>query len=428
MPPRARGRRCGALRRRPRRGTPDRCRTRTRSVSNPPFSRRSQALSFHAMSRSTSPTTPRARHPRAIQRDERIADAGSTSLRRREILEGGPHAGCRRRPAMPLPAERGGVEPDAVHVGVDQVRRRLAGGGIQRSPDPADPATARRGTRADGRLIGLDMVDADDRARHARRTSARPSGRAARPVPTGAVHVGVPESRDEPSPVRVEHLAARTDRSRRCDVGDQPSATKHVDRPVGRQQPPAGAAHLRSVRRCRTGPRRPESGPSLIARPAHLGGQGGIRVFPSPFSVRRSPSTVSAGRFWLSFRLATTRRGEPESDGPALMPLDVRRRSDLPISRGSGIRLSKCVDQPAEHPRGSPRRSRISGTPREVRRRRSSTSARRLIVVPAGRDVPVRALHDDEEFVRSESMDHSSGWPTWPTMVRSSRSGSSTTA
>jgi hypothetical protein len=137
-----------------------------------------------------------------------------------------------RRETSNAAPQRRAVEPHAVHVGVHEVRRNLARGGVEhlerRGVRPQRVAEARPDPDAVGeqRCAAHDRRGLGSRGRLAQRLALGRQG------PLHDVDVVIPQSRDEPGTVASEHPPASRQGARGRDVGDGATGQVHVDRIV----------------------------------------------------------------------------------------------------------------------------------------------------------------------------------------------------
>ena len=330
----------------------------TRRVSNPRPRRRAQDASFHAMSRSTMPTTPRDAASAAIRGDERVADRRVDVVEPAGDLEGrrlAQHADAVGLVA--LAAQGGGVQPDAVHVGVDQVGRDVAGGLVEHreARDVGPQGIAEAG--ADPPAVRQHGRVAHDPRGVRRRIAACPSGsRCDGERPLHDVHVMVPQPGNQPGAVARR---APGPRGGSAPAGAMSAISavveEDVERPLGRQQLPAAAGDPRVADRADASRRAPA--PAVTTGPSRRGRGASRRRGPGWRRDRRRVSSrdhrLDDIRGLVLAQLALgdhPRRRQPEADRAPLEPLDeggiVR-----PLPHQPGIRhpALEAGDEPVEH-------------------------------------------------------------------------------
>ena len=371
---------------RARRGTAGRCRTRRGGCRSPAARRRAQASSFQAMSRSTSPTIARGpRHPAPSRATSRSPIVGVDRVEPARDLEGRLFAQDAVAVRLEsLAPQRRGVEPDAVHVGVDQVRRHRRpwrrrarrGSGDSAQSASRKPAPTRRPS-------GRTRRRAHDALPRARPRWRSPSGCAlSRERPLHDVHMVVPQPGDEPAAVGVEHPAAAPQRAGGRDVGDQAarrggrrtgSSAEQVSRSrAGQPDVAMTSTDVAAAERHRAGHR-------ACRGAAHLGGERRVRrTGPSAASSAMIVSTTSRGLVLAELALGDhLGRREPEPDRARARAARRRRGRSAPATAAGarGMPPSKRATSRSSTRRFSSGAEHLRDAG-QVRRRRSSRSAR----------------------------------------------------
>ena len=210
-------------------------------------------LDLQRVEAAVQPTLPRALVPRHVEIDESDDAAGcriprhlsdqlvtqhgvdvieaSGDLERRTLAQDADPVGL-----VTLTAQRGRVQPHAVDIGTDQVGRHVAGGGIEHGEARwvAPQRIAESGAHA--AAVGQHWSRSHEARSVGGRLGAPQRLALGDERPLQDMHVVVPETRDEPCAVGIEHFTAGAEDACRGDVGDDSSEEEDVDRPLGRKQ------------------------------------------------------------------------------------------------------------------------------------------------------------------------------------------------
>ena len=281
--PAHRRRRCAVPRRSRGRGAAGRCRTRRAASRSRRRARRAQSSRFHAISKSTMPTTPRDAARCAASATQRVEHrVGDVVELARRVEAVAPRA-ARRSPSG-LVRRRGAARRCSASTRAG--RRRRARRARRRSrrrarPGSGHPATARRGSRcrSAARRRGRRMPPT---MRRGLRRRLRPGevDAARQRAPTARRARGGPRGRDEPIAPPTSSTRAR----RRVDAGrrDVAIARRRGARPPGSSAP---------------GSRPPASraGPWRIRAPVAAVGDAAHRAAARSASCARCISAASAG-------------------------------------------------------------------------------------------------------------------------------------